>query len=489
MRSQTTILPEFHGYAAAPADDASEACAERPNDTAAKLVQCVGGASLWAHLSQFQRIANENPGLDGHGNRDTGTRGYEASVDYVATLMRRAGYNVTIQPYIYMASEVTGTPEFRIANQSYTIERDWFVARHSGSGSLTAAIVPPSEPGAGCSPKDFADFFRGSIALLERSTCAFDTQVANASAAGAAAAILYTPEGSAYEARLTDPASIPVVGVAAYAVGAELLRRYRSGAAPTAQIDIRTRRKTGVDYNVIADSPFGDPGRIVTIDAHLDSIYGAGMLDNASGSTTILDIALNMAKTQTLNRLRYIWFGGEELGLLGSHYYTKHLTSAELHRSVFDVDVDVTASPNFDIMVADPAFAWNVARFPANVVPQSKVGNAYLADFFETAGVASRPAGFGNGGTDSNSFSLIGVPNTGILTLQDCCKHTWETKLWGGFRGNYEGDIPSFNGGCVDMPHRWCDNLSNNDPFVLDLISKSVAYVTFELANNASLKQ
>ena len=75
------------------------------------------------------------------------------------------------------------------------------------------------------------------------------------------------------------------------------------------------------------------------------------------------------------------------------------------------------------------------------------------------------------------------MPNTGILTEQDCCKHTWETKLWGGFLGNYEGNVPSHDGGCVDRPHRWCDNLSNNDPFVLELASKAVAYVTFELAN------
>ena len=93
-------------------------------------------------------------------------------------------------------------------------------------------------------------------------------------------------------------------------------------------------------------------------------------------------------------------------------------------------------------------------------------------------------ASFGNDGTDSNAFSLVGVPNTGVLTQQDRCKHTWEKHLWGGFLGNYEGDIPSFDGGCVDKPQRWCDNLSNNDPFVLELASKAVAYVTFTLANH-----
>ena len=70
------------------------------------------------------------------------------------------------------------------------------------------------------------------------------------------------------------------------------------------QIDVKGHQKSGIDYNVIADSPYGDPKHVVVIDAHLDSIYGAGMLDNASGSTTILEIALDMAKTHTRNRLR-----------------------------------------------------------------------------------------------------------------------------------------------------------------------------------------
>jgi hypothetical protein len=308
--------------------------------------------------------------------------------------------------------------------------------------------------------------------------------VTNARAAGARAVVIYNGEpGAAYEARLIDPANIPVIGVATHAVGTNLLQQYRSGRAADVHIDIRMKRESGTDYNVIADSQFGDPHKVVVVDAHLDSIYGAGMLDNASGSTSILEVALAMAKTRAHNRLRYIWFGGEEVGLLGSKYYTTHLSASELHDIAFDVDVDVTASPNFDILVADPKFARAVKRFPSRVVPESRIGNADFAEFFKTAGALSRPAWFGNDGTDSLSFSFAGVPNSGILTNQDCCKRAWETELWGGFRGNYEGKVPSSNGGCVDYPHRWCDNLYNNDPFMFELISKSVAFVTYKLAN------
>lgn len=488
------------------------ACETRTNDSAAKLVACIQRQALWQHLVAFQRIADSNPGANGHGNRNTGEPGYKASVDYVAALVRAAGYRVTIQPYAFTRFRVTGVPTFGTLGHNYAVSQDWYVARLSGHGTLTAPVQPvggiviaaAGGSGSGCSPSDFAGFVPGSVALIQRAWCAFDTQVKNAEAARAAGVVIFNSvgapdqfasggkgtrgQGEAFQAYLTSAASIPVVGVASFAVGAGLYHQCIAGRAPVVRLDIQTQLDPEeVDYNLIADSRFGDPNHVVVVDAHLDSIYGAGMLDNASGSATILEVALKMAKTRTRNQLRFIWFGGEELGLLGSAHYTKTLTQKELRRIVFDLDSDVTATPNYDILVADPEFAHNVKRFPPNVVPASQLGNGYFAHYFTSVGLVSHPASFGNDGTDSNSFSLVGVPNTGILTQQDCCKSQAEVNVWGGFRGNYEGNIPSFDGGCVDRPHRWCDDLDNNEPRVLEFISKAVAHVTFDLANHAFL--
>jgi len=458
-------------------------CQARVNGTPEKLLECIQQASLWNHLAHFQKIANEHK-VDGHGTRDTGTPGYKASVDYVAGLMRQAGYHVAIQQYQYNASEVAGVPQFGTPDQSYVFAHDWLVAQRSGGGKLTASIEPAGGSGEGCFADDFAGFVPGHIALLERGACASDAEVANAEKAGAAGVIFYASgNASPFPVRLTRPATIPVVSVS-YAVGSELLRRYNTEDSPTLHLDIRMRPTAGVDYNLIAESPFGDKNHVVVADAHLDSIFGAGMLDNASGSTTILEIALNMAKTPTRNQLRYVWFGGEELGLLGSAYYTTHLSSAERKRIAFDIDMDVTATLNFDIWIADPANASDVGQFPPNVVPQSKIGNQFFENFFNSFGVVSQSASFGNDGTDSNSFALIGIPDTGILTRQDCCKAQSEVDIWGGFLGNYEGTVPGDDGGCVDYPDRWCDNLSNNDPFILELASKASAYVTLKMANH-----
>jgi hypothetical protein len=363
------------GHAAAAPTSAQ--CEARVNDTVGKLLECIKQQPLFDHLVALQKISNEHPGIDGHGNRDTGTLGYRASVAYVAGLVRAAGYKVTIQTYNWEDFALTGVPVFATPGHDFMLEKDWYVARLSGQGSVSAPVQPVgavvSQPdgaatGGGCSPRDFAGFKRGSVALIQRGGCAFDDKVKNAERAGAAGVVLFNTadegvkddyrgipkSGVAFPANLAREASVPVVGVASYAVGAELYRDYVAGAAPSVRLEVKARYdRSSLDYNLIADSPFGDPNHVVVVEGHLDAIYGAGILDNGSGSSTILEVALKMAKTPTLNRLRYIWFGGEELGLLGSHYYTRNLTPAELKKIVFDLDADVTATPNYAILIAD----------------------------------------------------------------------------------------------------------------------------------------
>jgi hypothetical protein len=85
-------------------------------------------------------------------------------------------------------------------------------------------------------------------------------------------------------------------------------------------------------------------------------------------------------------------------------------------------------------------------------------------------------------GTDAISFNNVGIPASGVLTGQDCCKTQDEVKLFGGVTGNYEGNIPSFDGGCIDNPFRWCDNLDNNDFTVMTFRSRDFANMVANMA-------
>src|SRR5919107_5361561 len=75
---------------------ASSAPAPSDNPLQNRLVADATGAGAFTHLEALQRIADDNGG-----NRASPGPGYEASLDYVAGILRDAGYQVS-------------TPTFRV---------------------------------------------------------------------------------------------------------------------------------------------------------------------------------------------------------------------------------------------------------------------------------------------------------------------------------------------------------------------------------------
>ncbi|MGW6197141.1 M28 family peptidase [Kribbella sp. NPDC055110] len=477
------------------------ACANRVNNTPRKLVDCVNQNDLWAHMVKFQQIADANPGADGHPSRNSGEPGYKASADYVANVMRAAGYNVTLQEYKFDYFSFVGTPLMREDSptpQSFGLGTDFnpgpVVGTTSAKVQPAAGIVVPATPtpssASGCAPSDFAGFVPGNIALIQRGTCTFAQKVANAQAAGASAVVIFN-EGNPgrtglFNGSLAGTEHVPVL-FTTYAVGTQLLAQYVPGSAPVLTVDVKAIEDPNrSDWNVIADSKGGDPNNILVIDAHLDAIFGAGMLDNASGSATILDIAQQLKNTNTRNKLRFIWFGGEELGLLGSDYYVNTLPADELAKIKFDLDADVTATPNYVAGVLDPKDGVTLfGRGPGTPMPPSIWAPSAIGRDFGIAylnSIGKNNILFSADGTDAFMFQQAGIPASGVLTGQDCCKLASDVALFGGFEGNFEGNVPSTDGGCVDNPFRWCDNLSNNDPEVLTWMSKTFANMVGHMA-------
>jgi hypothetical protein len=487
---------------AAPTPDANAtACANRVNNTPQKLIACVNKDDLWAHMVKFQQIADANPGADGHPSRNSGEPGYKASADYVAGVMRAAGYHVTLQEYKFHYRSFVGDPVLREESpnpQSFVLGTDFNPGQVAGSatanvqpaGGIVVPAAPAPSSASGCQASDFAGFGSGNIALIQRGTCTFAEKVANAEAAGASAAVIFN-EGNpgrtgVFNGSLSGDEHIPVI-FTSYAVGTQLLGQYVPGSAPLLTIDVKLIDDPNrSDWNVIADSKGGDPNNILVIDAHLDAIYGAGMLDNASGSATILDIAQQLKNTNTRNKLRFIWFGGEELGLLGSNYYVNTLPAAELAKIKFDLDADVTATPNYVAGVLDPKDGVTLfGRDPGTPMPPSiwapsAIGRDYGIDYLNSIG--KNNILFSADGTDAFEFQQAGIPASGVLTGQDCCKLASDVALFGGYEGNFEGNVPGTDGGCVDNPFRWCDNLSNNDPVVLTWMSKTFANMVGHMA-------
>jgi hypothetical protein len=100
----------------------------------------------------------------------------------------------------------------------------------------------------------------------------------------------------------------------------------------------RTREHVKID-NVVAEIPGSDSqGEYVIVGGHLDSWdTGTGAQDNGTGASTVLAVAaaVKAAGLTPRRTMRFILFGGEEEGLLGSiHYARDH--AAELSKCVGD---------------------------------------------------------------------------------------------------------------------------------------------------------
>ena len=87
----------------------------------------------------------------------------------------------------------------------------------------------------------------------------------------------------------------------------------------------RTRSDT---FNVLAESARGDDSNVVMAGAHLDSVAeGPGINDNGSGSAALLETAVQMAKVNPRNTVRFAFWGAEESGLVGSTFYVNDLVA------------------------------------------------------------------------------------------------------------------------------------------------------------------
>lgn len=99
--------------------------------------------------------------------------------------------------------------------------------------------------------------------------------------------------------------------------------------------------------NLIADLP-GTGQDIYVVGGHLDSISfqnnanAPGADDNASGSACVLAIARAVAKSRPSATVRFMLFGGEEQGLVGSRAYVQSLSAADKARHKGAITLDMT---------------------------------------------------------------------------------------------------------------------------------------------------
>lgn len=463
---------------AVPAAQAGPAsCDTRVNNTHKKLLACVTLEGVREHQAAFQAIANANGG-----NRFAGLPGFDASVNYVVQRMTAAGYNVSTQPFDYLAFTPLGPSTLQQTAPGsvvYVEGTDFQVMDQSDPGNVTAAVtavdinlIPPRASTSGCEAADFASFPAGNIALIQRGTCSFQLKAENAAAAGAVGVIIFNQGNTpAREGLVNGTLSAAYVGgipvlEATFARGAE----WASAPGLVLNMFANVTRGIKTTYNVFAETKDGRDDNIVMVGAHLDSVgEGPGINDNGSGSATILEVAEQMHKVKPRNKVRFAWWGAEESGLIGSDFYVIGLSDEERAKIALYLNFDMVGSSNYIRFVYDGSGdAFGLAGPPG-----SDVIEQLFNDFYAARGLAYEPTQI-DFRSDYAAFFDAGIPFGGLFTGAEGIKTPAQQAIFGGTAGQQYD--PCY--------HQACDTYANFNGDVLDLNSDAIAYATLQYAMN-----
>ncbi|MGH1051041.1 M28 family metallopeptidase [Bacillus cytotoxicus] len=283
------------------------------------------------------------------GPRPGGTKSEQWASRYVGMKLQSLGYEVEYQPFS-VPDQYVG-----FIDSSLSQSKSWQAGAASNalisSNPVTASLIFVQ---GGTNLNDIPNEVNGKIVLFERGNTVTDynKQVENAVAKGAKGVLLYSliggrgNYGQTFNPQLTKKQSIPVFGLA-YAQGNAFKEELATNKTIT--LSLKARHETNLQpVNVIAKKkPQKSTGneKAVIISSHYDSVVGApGANDNASGTGLVLELARAFQNVETDKEIRFIAFGSEERGLLGSDHYVQNLSQKERDRilGVFNADMVAT---------------------------------------------------------------------------------------------------------------------------------------------------
>ena len=174
--------------------------------------------------------------------------------------------------------------------------------------------------------------------------------------------------------------------------------------------------KSVTSANVVAVKT-GTSSQEIIVGAHYDSTdAGPGADDNASGVSVMLEVAKLVKGATTPYTIRFIAFGAEESGLLGSTAYLNQMSQAEFQNVIVMIDLDF-------LVAGDIAYAYGNEGQSAvrDWALEWALGNGFDLQTIRNVDF-SNPAN-GIGSSDYAPFQAAGIPyvyfNTTNWTLGD----------------------------------------------------------------------
>jgi putative aminopeptidase FrvX len=165
--------------------------------------------------------------------------------------------------------------------------------------------------------------------------------------------------------------------------------------------------KSRLPPNVICMLP-GTTSEEIVVGAHTDKVEkGDGVVDNWSGASLLSSLYFSLSAQPRKHTYVFIAFTAEEQGLVGSDYYTHHLTPQERSK--------IEAMVNMDTLGLGPTKVW-----------ASHADKDLLKALSATAAGLELPIAVVNvdhvGTTDSESFEEYKIPR---ITIHSLTQKTW----------------------------------------------------------------
>ncbi|MGB9234515.1 MAG: M20/M25/M40 family metallo-hydrolase [Terriglobales bacterium] len=296
---------------------------------------------------------------DGIGGRLTGSPAYVRATEWAAAKFRSYGIeNVRLEPFKIDAGWQRGTASGAmlspLARPLYVASLGW--APSTPAGGVEGAVVLVSDISAEAL-ESRADELQGKIVLLDNTRIlaeGYGKAMPKLEAAwplfqkaGVLAVMMpdRTPSNVINaHAGLWGSKLVPLPDVELGMEDAKLIQRELEHGPVTVHLTVenRTSGETTVN-NVVAEIRGRErPEEWILIGAHLDSWdFGTGAQDNGTGAVSVLEVARAMAALGKAPRrsVRFVLWGGEEEGLLGSYAYTQAHKS-ELAKCVAVLNTD-----------------------------------------------------------------------------------------------------------------------------------------------------
>ena len=322
--------------------------------------------------------------LMNRGPRESASEQERVAAEYLTSELQAMGYSTRIQPFTVerVSAELSGLTIDDPAPAKFP------VIPLDGSPALrvSGTLAPIGLALRADIPEQGLD---GKIALVRRGLLTFEQKVSRAHDAGAVGVVVYNNEPGNFTGSLLDSGAIPAVGISQE--DGERIEEMVASGDVQATIIVATR--TDATHNVIAEAPGTGEG-VVVLGAHYDTVPGIpGANDNASGTAVLLALAEELSGVSFPFTLRFIAFGSEELGLLGSKFYVDSASEEELR--------GVVAMLNFDAVGSGGGLRVLGSRdLPKRAVA---LGAKHGID-------VRRSAGLEGGGSDHATFEDAGVP-------------------------------------------------------------------------------